>query len=83
MLEPFFNHAHSAIRSLDNETLVFWEPVTYAYLAGQWSGLSPCIFQNWLLITLQCYKGENPAFGAKHQMMDIKGYLGSDLGGQI
>ena len=25
--------ASDAIRSLDNETLIFWEPTTYAYIA--------------------------------------------------
>jgi hypothetical protein len=32
LLEPFFNRASDAIRAVDNETIVFWEPVTYAYL---------------------------------------------------
>lgn len=32
-MEPFYNRANQAIRSLDNETLLFWEPTTYAYIA--------------------------------------------------
>jgi hypothetical protein len=32
LLEPFFNRASSAIRAVDNHTIIFWEPVTYAYL---------------------------------------------------
>jgi len=32
LLEPFFNRANDAIRSVDDETIVFWEPTTYAYL---------------------------------------------------
>jgi len=31
LLEPFFNAASDAIRSVDDETIIFWEPVTYAY----------------------------------------------------
>merc|ERR1712215_384721 len=31
LLEPFFNAASEAIRSVDDETIIFWEPVTYAY----------------------------------------------------
>merc|ERR1719167_559499 len=31
LLEPFFNRANQALRTVDNEKLVFWEPVTYAY----------------------------------------------------
>jgi len=31
LLEPFFNRANMALRSIDDESLVFWEPVTYAY----------------------------------------------------
>ena len=31
LLEPFFNTASDAIRSVDDETIIFWEPVTYAY----------------------------------------------------
>ncbi|XP_023339622.1 uncharacterized protein LOC111709909 [Eurytemora carolleeae] len=34
LLEPFFNKASDAIRSLDNETMIFWEPVTYAYFVN-------------------------------------------------
>jgi hypothetical protein len=32
LLEPFFNRASQAIRAVDNHTIIFWEPVTYAYL---------------------------------------------------
>jgi endoglycosylceramidase len=32
LLEPFFNRASQAIRAVDNQTIIFWEPVTYAYL---------------------------------------------------
>ena len=32
LLEPFFNSAHEAVRQVDTETLIFWEPVTYAYI---------------------------------------------------
>merc|ERR1712227_1025125 len=34
MLEPFFNAASDAIREVDDETLIFWEPVTYAYFVN-------------------------------------------------
>ena len=39
LLEPFFNRASDAIRSIDNETLIFWEPTTYAYIADLDPGL--------------------------------------------
>merc|ERR1719481_1515601 len=31
LLEPFYTAAHEAIREVDDESLIFWEPVTYAY----------------------------------------------------
>ena len=31
LLEPFYNWASAAIREVDDEKLIFWEPVTYAY----------------------------------------------------
>ena len=31
-IKLFFDRASQAIRAVDNETIVFWEPVTYAYL---------------------------------------------------
>ena len=34
LLEPFFNSAHEAVREVDTETLIFWEPVTYAYIVN-------------------------------------------------
>ena len=34
LLEPFFNAASDAIREVDDETLIFWEPVTYAYFVN-------------------------------------------------
>ena len=34
LLEPFFNSAHEAVREVDTETLLFWEPVTYAYIVN-------------------------------------------------
>ena len=34
LLEPFFNAASEAIRTVDDETIIFWEPVTYAYFAN-------------------------------------------------
>ena len=34
LLEPFFNRASDAIRAVDDETLVFWEPVTYSYFVN-------------------------------------------------
>ena len=35
-LAPFYNKLHRAIRQLDEETLIFWEPVTWGY-AIPWS----------------------------------------------
>merc|ERR1711970_439998 len=32
LLEPMWNFAHQAIRSVDDEKLIFWEPVTYSYI---------------------------------------------------
>eukprot|EP00090_Calanus_glacialis_P022185 TRINITY_DN34234_c0_g1_i1.p1 TRINITY_DN34234_c0_g1~~TRINITY_DN34234_c0_g1_i1.p1 ORF type:complete len:569 (-),score=125.49 TRINITY_DN34234_c0_g1_i1:70-1554(-) len=34
LLEPFFNAASDAIREEDDETIIFWEPVTYAYFVN-------------------------------------------------
>ena len=34
LLEPFYNSAHEAVREVDDETLIFWEPVTYAYFVN-------------------------------------------------
>ena len=34
LLEPFYNSAHDAVREVDTETLIFWEPVTYAYIVN-------------------------------------------------
>ena len=34
LLEPFYNAAHEAVREVDDETLIFWEPVTYAYFVN-------------------------------------------------
>ena len=34
LLEPFFNAASDAIRAVDDETIIFWEPVTYAYFVN-------------------------------------------------
>eukprot|EP00092_Neocalanus_flemingeri_P008290 GFUD01008936.1.p1 GENE.GFUD01008936.1~~GFUD01008936.1.p1 ORF type:complete len:562 (-),score=130.38 GFUD01008936.1:42-1727(-) len=34
LLEPFFNAASNAIREVDDETIIFWEPVTYAYFVN-------------------------------------------------
>ena len=34
LLEPFYNSAHEAVREVDTETLIFWEPVTYAYIVN-------------------------------------------------
>jgi len=34
LLEPFFNAASDAIREVDDETIIFWEPVTYAYFVN-------------------------------------------------
>jgi len=34
LLEPFFNATSDAIREVDDETLIFWEPVTYAYFVN-------------------------------------------------
>ena len=34
LLEPFFNAASDAIREVDDETLIFWEPVTYSYFVN-------------------------------------------------
>ena len=34
MLEPFFNAASDAIREVDDDTIIFWEPVTYAYFVN-------------------------------------------------
>ena len=31
LLEPFFNSASAAIREVDDEKIIFWEPVTYSY----------------------------------------------------
>ena len=31
LLEPFYNSASAAIREVDDEKIIFWEPVTYAY----------------------------------------------------
>merc|ERR1712142_408734 len=34
LLEPFYNVASDAIREVDDETIIFWEPVTYAYFVN-------------------------------------------------
>ena len=34
LLEPFYNAAHQAIREVDDEKIIFWEPVTYAYFVN-------------------------------------------------
>lgn len=34
LLEPFFNRASDAIRTIDDQTIIFWEPVTYAYFVN-------------------------------------------------
>jgi len=34
LLEPFFNAASDAIREVDDETIIFWEPVTYSYIVN-------------------------------------------------
>merc|ERR1719410_1787799 len=34
LLEPFFNAASDTIRAVDDETIIFWEPVTYAYFVN-------------------------------------------------
>jgi len=34
LLEPFYNAASDAIREVDDETIIFWEPVTYAYFVN-------------------------------------------------
>ena len=34
LLEPFYNVASAAIREVDEEKLIFWEPVTYAYFVN-------------------------------------------------
>merc|ERR1712227_1025544 len=31
LLEPFYNAASDAVRQVDDETIIFWEPVTYSY----------------------------------------------------
>ena len=31
LLEPFYNWASAAIREVDDEKIIFWEPVTYSY----------------------------------------------------
>ena len=38
-LQPFFERANSAIRSVDDTTIVFWEPVTYGYFLPVSGGL--------------------------------------------
>jgi len=39
LLEPFYNSAHEAVREVDDETLIFWEPVTYAYFVNTESNI--------------------------------------------
>jgi len=34
MLQPFYEAASEAIREVDDETIIFWEPVTYAYFVN-------------------------------------------------
>lgn len=30
-LAPFFDRAHEAIRSVDDDTILFWDPVPFSY----------------------------------------------------
>ena len=34
LLEPFYNVASDAIREVDDEKIIFYEPVTYAYFVN-------------------------------------------------
>ena len=43
LLEPFFNAASDAIREVDDETLIFWEPVTYSYFVNVKNSLDKII----------------------------------------
>ena len=57
LLEPFFNAASEAIRSVDDETIIFWEPVTYAYFINVSAHFNPPNMFNFRLNRILSWMG--------------------------
>ena len=66
LLEPFYNAANEAVREVDDEKIIFWEPVTYAYFVN--------VCRKFLLIILLLPSVVGSQHHLGHQLQDLRTY---------